>query len=67
MDLALSDAAKGHARVVEARGGVVRAPAEERELERHAFVQRAERAGAIGRDVVGDEEDRPGAHRSASS
>jgi hypothetical protein len=45
----------------------MRAPAEERQLERHALVQGAEGAGAIGRDVVGDEEDRAGAHRSASS
>ena len=67
VDLALGDAAEGHARVVEPGGRVMRAPAEERQLERHALVQRAERAGAIGRDVVGDEEDRPGAHRSASS
>ena len=67
VDLALGDAAEGHARVVEPGGRVVRAPAEEGQLERHALVQRAERAGAIGRDVVGDEEDRPGRHRSASS
>ena len=67
VDLALVDAAEGHARVVEPYGRVMRAPAEERQLERHALVQRSKRAGAIGRDVVGDEEDRAGAHRRASS
>jgi hypothetical protein len=30
-------------------------------------MQRAEGAGAVGRDVVGDEEHRRGSHRSASS
>jgi hypothetical protein len=67
VDLALGDAAEGHARVVETGGRVMRAPSEERQLEGDALVQRAERAGAIGRDVVGDEEDRAAAHRSASS
>ena len=64
VDRALADAAEGHAGVLEPGGGVMRAPPEERELQRHALVQRAERAGAVGRDVVGDEEHR---HRSASS
>ena len=64
VDRALADAAKGHAGVLEPRGRVMRAPAEQRELQRDALVQRPERAGAIGRDVVGDEEHR---HRSASS
>jgi len=67
VDLALGDPAEGQAGIVEAGGRVVRAPAEQRQLERHPLVQGAERAGAIGRDVVGDEEDRPGRHRSASS
>jgi hypothetical protein len=59
--VALGNPAKGHAGILEPGGGVVRAPAEERELERHARVQRSKRAGAVGRHVVGDEEHRRGA------
>jgi hypothetical protein len=66
VDGALADAPERDARVLDAGRRVVRAPAEQGELDGDALVQRREGAGAVGRDVVGDEEDR-GAHRSASS
>ena len=58
VDLALARRGGRARRGPRARGRVVRAPAEQRELERHALVQRGERAGAVGRHVVGHEEDR---------
>jgi hypothetical protein len=45
---------------------VVRAPAEQQQLDPDALVQRPEGADAIGRDVVRHDEDRL-PHRSASS
>ncbi len=56
-DGALGDVAVGHAGVGDRPGGVVRAPAEQRQLDREALVQGAEGPGAIGRDQVRDEQD----------
>jgi hypothetical protein len=54
--------------VAHAAGRVVRAPAEERELDADALVQGAEGADPVGRDDVRDDEDGPAvAQRRASS
>jgi hypothetical protein len=54
-----------HTGIGDALGGMDRAAAEDRELDRRAARQRRERADALGRHVVGDEED--GLHVSAAS
>jgi hypothetical protein len=58
-----------HAGVGDRAGGVVAAAAEQRQLDPLALVQRAERPGAVGRDDVGDEQDRPrvGVHAARPS
>jgi hypothetical protein len=65
VDAALRCAAKGDAGVVEAGRGVMRTSSEDRQLEGHALVQGREGAGAVGRDVVGGEED--GARQGSAS
>jgi len=65
-DLVLGHGPERDARVLDGARRVVRAPAEQQQLDPDALVQRAEGSDAIGRDVVRHDEDRP-AHRSASS
>jgi hypothetical protein len=65
VDAALARAHVRDAGVVESCRRVVRAPTEQREQQGHALMQRGECAGAIGRHVVGDEQDLR--HRKASS
>ncbi len=67
VDRARRDVAVRHAGVGDAGRGVVDAAAEQCELDRRAGMERRERAGAVGRHAVGDEQDGPAGHRSASS
>ena len=66
VDLRFAHRAMRHARVLDAGGRVVAAPAEQQQLDPDALVQRTERSDAVRRDEVRHERDRLG-HRSASS
>jgi len=55
--VALRDALVREVERVQALGGVQAGTAEEHEAQRHALRERGEGPGAIGRHVVGDEED----------